>query len=95
MTDLSDPRCFTCRNPVQEPPVLNELDDGTNCPACRDRVLDSLPSLLPSAPSDLEIESTRDDETKARGQHGPHGLILVQDEFVSAKQAFDDPPQPA
>lgn len=42
--------CFTCGLTVTEPPQLNHLPNGESCPACRDRLLDSLPPLLPSAP---------------------------------------------
>ena len=40
--------CFTCSQPVAEPPAINQLENGETCPTCRDRLLDSLPPLLPS-----------------------------------------------
>jgi len=51
--------CFTCGQEVGEPPRLNKLPAGSNCPACRDRLLDSLPALLPSATNEetLAIEA--------------------------------------
>ena len=47
--------CFTCSQPIAEPPAINRLENGETCPTCRDRLLDSLPPLLPSgegAPAD-------------------------------------------
>ncbi len=41
------PVCFTCSQPVAEPPEINKLENGETCPTCRDRLLDSLPPLLP------------------------------------------------
>lgn len=41
-------RCFTCGLPVGEPAQLNALPDGKPCPACRERLLESLPSIVPS-----------------------------------------------
>jgi len=41
--------CFTCGQECGEPPRLNLLGDGSRCPACKDRVLDALPALLPAA----------------------------------------------
>lgn len=51
--------CFTCGQEVGEPPRLNKLPEGRSCPACRDRLLDSLPSLLPSqlVPDSIAIET--------------------------------------
>lgn len=46
MANQPDPVCITCgldfdgRN-------LNRLRNGAVCPTCRDRLLDSLPALLP------------------------------------------------
>lgn len=42
--------CFTCGLVLSEPPRLNVLPNGSTCPACRDRLLDSLPPPLPSRP---------------------------------------------
>ncbi|MDE0895709.1 MAG: hypothetical protein OSB10_03905 [Planctomycetota bacterium] len=48
--------CFTCGRAVGSPPLLNRLENGLPCPACRDRVLDSLPSILPGPGSEFESE---------------------------------------
>ncbi|MBI5365316.1 MAG: hypothetical protein HZA53_19220 [Planctomycetes bacterium] len=42
--------CFTCGLATSEPPRLNQLPNGSTCPACRDRLLDALPALLPGRP---------------------------------------------
>ncbi len=41
--------CFSCGQPVGTPLRVNTLSSGAPCPACRDRVLEALPSLLPRA----------------------------------------------
>lgn len=41
--------CFTCGLAVGAPPRLNKLEDGSACPSCMDRVLNSLPAALPGA----------------------------------------------
>ena len=45
-----DPVCFTCGHSV-ETPLENVLSDGRPCQVCRDRVLESQPSLLPREPA--------------------------------------------
>ena len=40
--------CFTCGQPIADPPRPNCLQDGEPCPACRDRALDALPPIFPS-----------------------------------------------
>lgn len=91
MSDSIDPRCFTCRQPVGDPPILNRGEDGELCPTCRERVLDSLPTLLPSSPVDVEVEAESDvDEAP-----GPRSLVLVDAEEQESTFEADDPPQPA
>lgn len=88
MDDGREPRCFTCRQPVGDPPVLNRLEDGGACPACRDRLLDSLPSLLP---------------TRAPGEKGASGVPSFAPTFVLVEEpglddeaeAGADAPEPA
>ena len=43
--------CFQCGHAVGDPPQLNELEDGTPCLSCSNRVLDTMPSLLPAEPA--------------------------------------------
>ena len=38
--------CFRCGRPVGEPPAINELPDGRPCPACAERLLESLPPIF-------------------------------------------------
>ena len=47
MANDRQPVCFTCSQPVAEPPRLNRLESGEPCPTCQDRLLDLLPPLLP------------------------------------------------
>lgn len=39
--------CITCGIHLTVPPRLSRLENGQICPACRDRVLESLPPILP------------------------------------------------
>jgi hypothetical protein len=61
-----EPVCFACGSPTGPFPRLNHLPDGRVCPTCRDRLLDSLPPVLPAGrhaePSDEEewAEERRD-----------------------------------
>ena len=63
--------CFTCGLVIGDPPRLNQLPEGRTCPACRDRVLDSLPSLLPSAP---RVEARPASEDHASFQDSIRGM---------------------
>ena len=40
-------RCFRCGQPAGDPPRFNFLSNGSPCPTCRDRLLDSLRPALP------------------------------------------------
>ena len=55
------PVCFTCSQPIAEGPAINRLENGDFCPSCRNRLLDSLPSLLPS-PQGVENEDAVGDD---------------------------------
>lgn len=43
-----EPVCFACGCPTGPLPRLNRLLDGRVCPTCRERLLDSLPPVLPA-----------------------------------------------
>ena len=53
---MTEPVCFTCGLHVGEPYRLNRMDNGQICPTCRERVLESLPSILPALPR-LRVET--------------------------------------
>jgi len=61
MASDRQPVCFTCSQPIAEPPGINKLENGESCPTCRDRLLDSLPPLLPFQ-GRVEIEDEASDE---------------------------------
>lgn len=66
MQSSHDPLCFTCKQPVGDPPVVNELAEDEVCPACAERVLEALPPALPGLgreplPFDRERASARDE----------------------------------
>lgn len=48
MSQEPDVVCFQCGQHVGEPLQVNSLPSGEPCTACQNRVLDALPSLLPS-----------------------------------------------
>lgn len=48
MNRSKPPVCITCGLPAGTPPQLNRLSNGQVCPACRNRLLDWLPPVLPS-----------------------------------------------
>jgi hypothetical protein len=43
-----EPVCIACGCPTGPLPRLNRLPDGRICPTCRERLLDSLPPVLPA-----------------------------------------------
>ena len=57
MSNLTNAVCFTCGLVIESPPRLSRLTTGQVCPACRDRVLDGLPSALPSRGPSGALES--------------------------------------
>ena len=78
MPDAAPTVCFFCSLPVGEPARLNRLGNGEICPTCRDRVLATLPPLLPKAPSWVgaqraEASGTYDDAGDAGPGDDPSG----------------------
>ena len=55
-----EPVCIACGQPTGPKPRLNRLPDGSICPSCRDRLLDSLPPVLPSELTELSFEEWGD-----------------------------------
>lgn len=43
----SNTLCFSCGQSVVEVDRINRMEDGEPCPACADRLLQSMPPLLP------------------------------------------------
>jgi len=66
--------CIHCGLSAGNPPRLNRLEDGRVCPACADRLLMSLPPVLPGsahleesldeAEGELEAEASEYGETE-------------------------------
>lgn len=48
MSGPKETLCFTCGLPISDPPRFNHLPNGRSCPACRDRLLESIPAPLPA-----------------------------------------------
>jgi len=57
--------------PVGEPHRLNRLDNGQLCPTCRDRVLDSLPPVLPALPRERGDETGISPSESREDAEGP------------------------
>lgn len=74
--------CFSCGQSVGTPLRVNTLSSGTPCPACRDRVLEALPSLLPRGAGVLHSGGLQEVEIDLGSPFDPTDLT-------------DDPPMPA
>jgi hypothetical protein len=48
--------CMGCGQATGPEPRLNRLPDGRACSSCADRLLDSLPPLLPSPEPEFQVE---------------------------------------
>lgn len=48
---MADPICIQCGLSTRTTDRLNRQPDGKVCPACRERVLATLPPVLPFAPA--------------------------------------------
>lgn len=62
--------CFHCGQTTNDPdagPRLNRLQNGRSCPACADRLLRSLPSLVREVAADMERI-----ELEGLGHAGPY-----------------------
>ncbi|MEM7311107.1 MAG: hypothetical protein AAF682_30835 [Planctomycetota bacterium] len=55
--------CFTCGQPVLEPPVLNSMPDGEPCTSCRARALEAAPAILPFPTEEAETAHREEAET--------------------------------
>jgi hypothetical protein len=49
MAEASQPVCMTCGQSAGAPLRFNHLPSGDPCPACAERLLEALDSLLPGA----------------------------------------------
>lgn len=56
MDESTGSLCFTCGQAFAGPTRINTLPSGQACPTCRDRLLESLPSLLPSEAEEELVE---------------------------------------
>jgi len=61
MDESTGALCITCGQAFAGPTRINTLPSGQACPACRDRLLESLPSLLPS---ECEEDEFAEDEAQ-------------------------------
>lgn len=72
--------CIQCGHSVGDPPVLNVLPEGGNCPACAERLLETLPPIFHSpietpagAPVEGEQGESEEYEEYERGEDGYSG----------------------
>jgi len=56
-----DPVCIACGQPTGPRPRLNRLPDGRTCPSCRERLLDTLPPILPAPAEEHSFEEWAED----------------------------------
>jgi len=84
MTESQGSLCFTCGQPSGPEPRLNSLANGRVCPTCRDRLLESLPSILPS---EAEVEEAGEPEAA-------DGSFEALDEPDLAEEAAGAGPRP-
>ena len=83
--------CFSCGQPVGEPPRLNLLAGGRPCPTCADRLLESLPPILPGGGG-----VSRDLRGTAEERDEPRPGAWVARYLPGGPDPFgDDSPEPA
>lgn len=63
------PVCITCGLEVGSGSQLNRLSNGQVCPTCRDRLLESIPSALPSLPTRSGVEMRLEAEVARESHH--------------------------
>lgn len=84
MSSLEGTLCFTCGLPIADPPRFNHLPSGRPCPTCKDRLLESLPALLPAEPSE---QAQAGDETQLPEAAGPRaGLEVLRGPRAEGKE---------
>jgi hypothetical protein len=54
--------CMACGQPTGPKVPLGRLPDGRPCPSCADRLLDTLPPLLPAPIQGLDFEEWAEEE---------------------------------
>lgn len=63
--------CIQCGRSVGDPPVLNELPEGGNCPACAERLLETLPPIF-HVPFDTPAAAPVPEESGEYGESGEY-----------------------
>ena len=56
-----NPVCIGCGQATGPVPRLNRHPDGRVCTSCRDRLMDSLPPVLPTPLDELSLEEWADE----------------------------------
>lgn len=85
MAEGHETLCFTCGLPAGEEARLNHLPNGQVCPACRDRLLETLPAPFPvggvrdqpSAGGTLEAQEHAPEAVDSLSEPGPGQGELV------------------
>ena len=71
MAQTNDPaRCFSCGGPSNQ---LNEIEEGVNCPACAERLLEDLPGIFHEPWSRKEDAVEASDEAEEVEMSRPRG----------------------
>lgn len=63
MTDIGNTRCIECGGAADQ---LNEDEEGAPCPACAERLLETLPGVFHAPWSEDAAEAAVDDDTSER-----------------------------
>ncbi len=80
MPETRDTICITCGQTLGDVPRLHRLADGSPCPSCRDRLLETLPPLLPRSGPVAAFESDDfDDSSEPEFDESPE--FEVRDSF--------------
>ena len=64
MPEESRSICFQCGQSAADGTRFNRLADGRPCPTCAERLLMSLPPLLPNYDSALDLEVEKSDPSE-------------------------------
>ncbi|MFT4537751.1 MAG: hypothetical protein ACI835_000181 [Planctomycetota bacterium] len=95
MENNSDLICFQCGQGIIDPPKINELPGGGNCPCCVNRVLSLLPAALPSdQKQEVEVDEAHESVEVAESVDVEQAAAYGEGERMDLR-AYEPPPEPA
>ena len=95
MSDSAEPICFFCSQAFQVSGQLNRMPDGRPCPICANRLMESLPPLMPGG-----MPAGRTGETESVQGEQAHEFDVDEDRESSLSspvrfRVVEDRPEPA